>query len=172
MNKQIKKMLTIGGSLLALVAIVSVGLFAVNGSQLQGYLPNLDLSKQKMNVNRTDFNVLKNVDRGNITCVSEVKDSNNAGYKTVSWKAQVKNATPNPSPDKGASNPYSTDETNPYHLVWFLDDCGKKSTPSGWEGTGIQIDCPAKQGSAKIQVVASFKEANNKNNVATCNVNW
>lgn len=172
MNKQIQKTLTIGGSLLALVAIVSVGFFAVNGSQLQGYLTNLDFSKQNANVNRPNLAASKDLDLSKITCISDVKDSNNAGYKKVSWTAQVKDATPNPSSNNDTSNPYSTDETNPYHLVWLLDDCGKKSTPSGWEGTGIQIECPTKQESAKIKVIASFKEANNKNNVATCTVNW
>ena len=172
MNKQTKKRLTIGGGLLTIIAVVSVGFLAVNGSQFQGYLPNLNLSKLTVASNRTNFNIPVDASLSKITCITDVKDSNNAGYKKVSWTAQVKNATPNPSSNNDTSNPYSTDETNPYHLVWFLEDCGKKSTPSGWEGTGIQTECPTKQGSAKIQVVASFKEANGKNNVANCTVNW
>lgn len=171
-KEKTKNLLYIGGAALVLAAVVTIGFVAGIGAQLQGNLSNLNINNQKINTQNLNIKPGTRIAQlGNVTCKTEVKDSTSPGFKTISWTAEVKNATPLPYEPKYPGTPNSSDEANIYKLVWFMDDCGKKSGPQGWEGTAIQTDCPKTQKTAKITVVAAFKEANGINNVANCSVN-
>lgn len=163
----------VGGGIVAALVIVAIVFLTNSGSQLQGYLKNINLYDQKPNPESVNFRpVTKQIDMGKVICKGEVKDSTNSDFKTISWSADVVDATPLPNPEESKPNPDSSKLANKYQLVWFMDDCGKKSGPSGWKGLGVQVNCPKIQKTAKIQVVADFEGADGKNNVKTCTVKW